>query len=361
MTFGIIGCGRISDNHISAAIAAGMTVTALCDVDSANMRRVKQKYGLTQAVCYADYREMLREPPQLVTVAAGSGTHAVMTIDCLRAGCHVIVEKPMALSLKDCDRMIEEAERRHVKLCVCQQNRFNKSIQKMRCALEAGAFGKLYYGTAQVRWHRSEAYYAQAPWRGTWAQDGGALMNQCIHSIDLLRWMMGDDVREVIGVADNLAHGAIETEDLGLAIVKFAGGTYGLIEGTTNVYPDNLSAALSLFGERGTVVCGGNAMGRIETWRFAGENEEEICRRFSEESDSVYGFGHVPLYRDMMDAIECDRAPKVDGYAGRRAVELVLAIYLSAKEKRAISLPLKDTASEDFDGMFAVGKNCVEK
>lgn len=352
MTFGIIGCGRISDNHIAAAIAAGLHITALCDTDESSMRRVREKYYLTQAVCYTDYHAMLRQPPQIVAVATGSGMHASMTLDCLHAGCHVIVEKPMAMSLDDCDKMIEVAEKNGVKLCVSQQNRFNKSIRKVRSALESGAFGRMYHGTVQVRWHRDAAYYAQAAWRGTWDKDGGTLMNQCIHSIDLLCWMMGDDVTEVIGITANLAHDAIQTEDLGLAIVKFANGAYGMIEGTTNVYPENLGATLSLFGENGTVVCGGNSMGRIDTWRFAGEDEEAVCRDFSQDSESVYGFGHGPLYLDMVEAIEQDRAPLVDGYAGRRAVELVLAIYLSSKTGKAVQLPLHGVASKDFKGLF---------
>lgn len=352
MTFGIIGCGRISDNHIQAAISAGLTITALCDVSTESMHRVKEQYQLTEAVCYTDYHQMLHQPPQLVTIATGSGTHASMTIDCANAGCHVIVEKPMALSLDDCDSMIEAAKRNDVRLCVCQQNRFNRSVQKIRHALDSGKFGHLYHGTAQVRWHRSPEYYAQAAWRGTWKKDGGALMNQCIHSIDLLRWMMGDEVAEVIGLTVNLAHPAIETEDLGLAIVKFSNGAYGMVEGTTNVYPENLGASLSLFGEKGTAICGGNSMECIDTWRFEGEDETEICREFSRKSQSVYGFGHKPLYFDMIEAIRTGSAPLVDGYAGRRAVELVLAIYLSSRSGKAVQLPLNRVSSADFEGMF---------
>ena len=185
-------------------------------------------------------------------------------MDCIESGASVIVEKPIALSLEDADRLISAAERKGVKVCACHQNRFNKSIQKIHEAVETGKFGRLYHGTAHVRWNRGKEYYQQAPWRGTWEQDGGALMNQCIHNIDLLRWMMGDKITEVMAYTDRLAHNYIAAEDLGLALVRFANGSYGVIEGTTNIYPKNLEETLYLFGEKGTVKAGGKSVNRIE-------------------------------------------------------------------------------------------------
>ncbi|MDO4269447.1 MAG: Gfo/Idh/MocA family oxidoreductase [Eubacteriales bacterium] len=352
MEFAIIGCGRIADNHIDAALQNGMHVAALCDISEASMARVTEKFGLTDAVHYTDYKDMLRlAPPELVTVATGSGMHAPMTLDCLAAGCHVIVEKPMAMSLADADRMIALAEEKGLKLCVCQQNRFNKAVQRIRKAVEDGSFGRMYHGAAHVRWHRDVAYYDTAPWRGTWEADGGCLFNQCIHTIDLLRWMLGDEVDEVTGMTANLAHPNIETEDIGLAMVRFKNGALGVIEGTTNVYPENLEAALYLFGENGTVKAAGEAVNRLELWRFENESDEEeaeVRRACSEDIENVYGFGHVPLYADMRDAIETGRAPLVDGHAGRRAIELVLAVYLSNKERRPVKLPLTGVGTMDF-------------
>ncbi|MDY3618235.1 Gfo/Idh/MocA family protein [Agathobaculum sp.] len=352
MDFAIIGCGRIADNHLDAALQNGMRVSALCDISRDSIARVSEKFGLSGAVHYTDYRQMLAEnPPDLVTVATGSGMHAQMTLDCLEAGCHVIVEKPMALSLADADRMIALAEKKHLQLCVCQQNRFNKAVQRIRRAVEDGSFGRLYHGTAHVRWHRDTAYYDSAAWRGTWEADGGCLLNQCIHTIDLLRWMLGDEVDEVVGLTANLAHPNIETEDVGLAMVRFRNGALGLIEGTVNVYPENLEAALYLFGETGTVKAAGEAVNRLDIWRFADQDDAEekaVRAQCSEEIDSVYGFGHVPLYADMKDAIETGRAPLVDGHAGRRALELVLAIYLSSRENRPVKLPLHDIGTLDF-------------
>jgi UDP-N-acetyl-2-amino-2-deoxyglucuronate dehydrogenase len=303
---------------------------------------------------YKDYHEMLEmERPQLVAVATESGSHARIALDVINAGCNVIVEKPLAMSLDDADALITAAKLRGVKLCVCHQNRFNKSIQKIRGAIETGRFGRLYHAAAHVRWNRGKDYYKQAPWRGKWADDGGALMNQCIHNIDLLRWMMGKPA-EVMAYTDRLSHHFIEAEDLGLAIVKFKNGSYGLIEGTTNVFPKNLEETLYIFGEKGTVKAGGKSVNLIEEWDFADSAEEhdEIIRQFSENPPDVYGFGHTPLYSDMQMAINDNRPPYIPGEAGRDALELVLAIYKSAAAGVPVKFPLEHCASADFTGRF---------
>ena len=294
------------------------------------------------------------ETPTLVAIATESGNHARIAVDCIRHGCNVIIEKPIALSLRDADQILQLAKEKNVKVCACHQNRFNKSIQKIREAVEQGRFGRMFYGTAHIRWNRGPQYYSQAPWRGTWEQDGGALMNQCIHNIDLLRWMMGDAVAEVFAYTDRLNHPYIEAEDLGIALVRFQNGSYGIIEGTTDIYPQNLEETLYLFGERGTVKAGGKSVNRIDEWRFAdGEDSaDQIKEAFKEDPPNVYGFGHTPLYRDVIDAVLQDRAPYVDGYAGKRALELVLAIYKSAQEKRPIPLPLAAASTEDWIGRF---------
>ena len=224
--------------------------------------------------------------------------------------------------------------------------------------MENGRFGRMFYGTAHIRWCRNENYYTQAKWRGTWEQDGGALMNQCIHNIDLLRWMMGDEVEEVTGITDQLNHPYIQAEDLGIALIKFKNGSYGIVEGTTDIYPKNLEETLYLFGEKGTVKAGGQSVNRIEEWRFADEAEkpEDVIAEFAENPPNVYGFGHTPLYADMIDAIQQDREPYINGEAGKRALELVLAIYQSAAEKRSVKLPLERCSTMDFQGRFEAGK-----
>ncbi len=353
----MIGCGRISPNHIAAILnnKNDFRLAAVCDIKKEAAEALLARFDLKGVPIFTDHRELLgKARPDLTSVATPSGTHAAIALDCLRAGCHTIVEKPISLSLADADALIAAAEKADVRLCACHQNRFNKSIRRIRKALEAGRFGKLYHGAAHIRWNRGASYYRQAPWRGTWAQDGGALMNQCIHNIDLLRWMMGDEVTEVMAYTDRLAHPYIEAEDLGLALVKFAGGAYGLIEGTTNVYPRNLEETLYLFGEKGTVKAGGKSVNRIEEWRFADgkDDPETVKAEFAEEPPNVYGFGHTPLYADVADAVEHHRAPLVDGRAGRRALELVLAIYQSAAKGAPVRLPLGAASTLDFAGRF---------
>ena len=244
MKYALIGCGRISTNHIKAALNNQLQIAAVCDILPEAMENLLSKHGLemdTSIVRYTDYVKMLDEiRPELVSIATESGIHAEIALACIDRGIHVIIEKPMAMSIADADEIICRSEEKHVKVCACHQNRFNVAVQKMRHALEAGRFGRLSLGSIHVRWNRNTGYYTQAPWRGTWAQDGGCLMNQCIHGIDLLRWMMGDDVEEVYGTTRQQFHDYLEAEDVGMAVVKFKNGAIGTIEGTTNVYPKNL-------------------------------------------------------------------------------------------------------------------------
>lgn len=355
MKYALIGCGRISPNHIEAAKNNRLDFTAMCDVLPDVMEEKTEKFCLDNVNKYTDYKELLeKEKPELVAICTESGKHAAIALDCIESGCNVIIEKPIALSIDDANAIIEAGKRKGVLVCANHQNRFNKSVQYMRKALEEGRFGKLSHGAAHVRWNRGEHYYTQAPWRGTWAQDGGCLMNQCIHNIDLLRWMMGDEVEEVMAYTDQLEHPYLEAEDLGLAIVKFKNGSYGLIEGTTNVYPRNLEETLYIFGETGTAKAAGTSDNIIEEWKFADEldDPEEVKATFSENPPNIYGFGHTPLYADVIDAINTGRAPYVDGEAGKRALELVLAIYKSAAEHRPVKLPLESCSTLDFVGRF---------
>ena len=200
MKYALIGCGRISPNHIAAALANNLEFVGMCDTDVNMMHDKSVKFNLDRVKKYTDYKDMLAtEKPELVAIATESGKHAYIALDCIDAGCNVIIEKPIALSLSDADEIIRRAKEKSVKVCANHQNRFNKSIQKIRDALERERFGKMFYGTAHIRWCRDYEYYSRAKWRGTWAQDGGALMNQCIHNIDLLRWMLGDEIEEVVG------------------------------------------------------------------------------------------------------------------------------------------------------------------
>ena len=355
MRYALIGCGRISPNHIAAAKSNKLEFTGLCDIDDRMLYDKAAKFDLKDVHQYFNYHEMLdKEKPELVTIATESGKHAAIALDCIDAGCNLIIEKPIALSISDADVIINAAKDKGVKVCVSHQNRFNRSIQKIREAMEHNRFGRMFYGTAHIRWCRDWEYYSRAKWRGTWEQDGGALMNQCIHNIDLLCWMMGDEAEEVVGMTDRLNHPYIEAEDFGIALVKFKNGSYGIIEGTTDLYPRNLEETLYLFGEKGTVKAGGQSVNKIEEWRFADalDEPEEVIRQFAENPPNVYGFGHNPLYADVIKAIEQDRKPYVDAEAGKRALEIVLAIYKSAAEGKSIKLPLEDCSTLDFKGRF---------
>ncbi|MBE6949650.1 MAG: Gfo/Idh/MocA family oxidoreductase [Ruminococcaceae bacterium] len=356
MKYALIGCGRISPNHIMAAKNNGLEIVSICDIDPKCMDDKVRKFDLPNSVkLYTDYKEMLTaEKPELVAVATESGLHADIAIDCINAGCNVIIEKPIALSIKDADAIIAAAKEKGVKVCVNHQNRFNKSIQKIREAVDKGRFGRLFHGTAHIRWARDWEYYSRAKWRGTWAQDGGCLMNQCIHNIDLLIWMMGGEPMEVMAYTDRMKHDYIEAEDLGIAVVKFANGSYGIIEGTTNVYPKNLEETLYLFGEKGTVKAGGASVNKIEEWAFSDalDNADEVKAAFCENPPSVYGFGHTPLYADVLNAIENDREPLVTAEDGKKALEMVLAIYKSAAEGKPVQFPLTECDTLDFSGRF---------
>lgn len=356
LRYALIGCGRISPNHIAAALDNDLEVVALCDIIPENMEDKINRFDLSDSISlYTDYRELLiEEKPDLVAICTESGKHGQIALDCIEAGCNLIIEKPITLSLEEADRIIRLAKEKNVKVSACHQNRFNKSIQKIREAVEQERFGRLLHGTAHIRWNRGEDYYKQAPWRGTWEQDGGALMNQCIHNIDLLRWMMGNEIIEVVGMTDNLNHNFIEAEDLGLALIKFSNGSYGVIEGTTNIYPNNLEETLYVFGEKGTVKVGGKSVNLIEEWQFADglDDSDEVKEKYQENPPNVYGFGHNPLYTDVIDAILNDREPYVTAEDGRRALELVLAIYKSSAEGKSVKLPLEKVKTLDFKGRF---------
>ena len=357
MKYALIGCGRIATNHVTAAVNNNMEIVAVCDIVPEKMEAILKKHGLVDDKSikrYTDYKKMIEENElELVSIATESGKHASIALDVIDAGINVIIEKPMAMNIADAEEIIKRAAEKNVKVSACHQNRFNVAIQEVRKAIEGERFGKLSHASINVRWNRNKGYYDQAPWRGTWEEDGGCLMNQCIHGIDLLRWMMGDEVVEVYGATRQQFHDYLEAEDVGVAVVKFKNGAIGIIEGTTNVYPQNLEETLYIFGENGTVKVGGKSTNTIDVWDFKDETaEDEKNKGLEEETSNVYGNGHTSLFADVIEAINDDRAPYVDGVAGRNALEMVLAIYKSQKEGVPVKLPLTDFASTDMRGEF---------
>jgi predicted dehydrogenase len=289
---------------------------------------------------YGSLEEMVKAHPEVdvVTVLTPSGAHARDTVDVARLGKHVVVEKPMALNIDDADLMIEECDRAGVRLFVVKQNRYNRAVQALRRALDAGRLGKLVMGTVRVRWCRKQSYYDQDPWRGTWAHDGGVFCNQASHHIDLLEWMMG--VPETVFARSATALADIEAEDTGAAIFRFRGGALGIVEATTATRPKDLEGSLSLLGEKGAVVIGGFAANRIETWAFEAmsEEDEQIVADANCPPPDVSGFGHIPFLNNVVDCIRNDSPALVDGLEGRRSLELITAIYESIETGREVTL-----------------------
>ena len=361
-TVALIGCGRISFKHIEAFVSNKdtMKLLAACDIRLERAQAKAAEYQKVMPVVpvtvYTDYKMMLSEvKPDIVTIATESGYHPRIAIDCLHSGAHVIVEKPMALSTVDADAMIGAARQAGRKLAVCFQNRFNEPVQKLSAARDAGRFGRMLHGMVQVRWNRNESYYAEAPWRGTWAMDGGTLMNQCTHGIDLLQWMMGEDAVRVQAQTRRFLR-PIEAEDFGAALVEFASGAIGIIEGSADVFPANLNETLSVFGEKGSVVIGGLAVNKIETWRFAdaqavGDTEAVVLNPYEKDPPTVYGLGHAALFKDFVQAIDRNREPLVSGEKGRKTLEIILAIYKSQKTGLPVDLPCNYSTME-LKGMF---------
>ncbi|MCL2099079.1 MAG: Gfo/Idh/MocA family oxidoreductase [Oscillospiraceae bacterium] len=356
MKYVLIGCGRIAGSHIRAALDNDIEITAVCDILPENMQILLENFNFNTSEIkkYTDYKKLLDEnKADIAAIATDSGVHAEIALYCIDRGINLIIEKPMAMSIEDAEKIINLSEKKGVKVTVCHQNRFNTAVQKMRAALEGGRFGKISHGAVNIRWSRDKNYYDQADWRGKWAQDGGTLMNQCIHGLDLLRWMMNDEIDTVYGVTNRRLHDYIEAEDIGVAVVKFKNGSVATIEGTVNVYPRNLEETLYLFGERGTVKIGGESANAVDIWDFADENDiDKANKKFSESTVNIYGNGHISVYADIIEAIKNDRQPYIDAYAGKDAVELVLAIYKSQKERRAVTLPLENFASIDMTGEF---------
>ena len=364
----LIGCGRIGETHIGAFASNSerTELIAVCDpVEERALEKAadyKSKVPGAAILPYSDYQKMLCEvKPDIAVIATESGKHAQMSINCLNAGAHVICEKPMALSTLDARNMIDVSKKAGKKLAVCFQNRFNPPVGQLRKAIDEGRLGKLLHGMVQVRWFRDPPYYAEAPWRGTWAEDGGTLMNQCIHGIDLLQWMMGGEAVRVHAQTRRFIR-PIEAEDYGAAIVEFKNGAVGIIEGSACIYPDNLNETLSVFGECGSVVIGGIAVNKMETWRIAdalekGDTEETVLNPHEDNSKtnstSVYGGGHSALYRDFILALDEGRDPYVTGEKGIKALEIILAIYKSQKTGKAVDLPCEfstmDMQGYDFE------------
>lgn len=339
LDFCIVGCGRIAKRHselLGNSVIQGARLAAVCDIVPEKAEKIGKQFGVPW---YTDMHKMMQEiEPAVVTILTESGNHARHTIELAGYGAHVVVEKPMALTLSDADAMIAACDKAGVRLFVVKQNRFNLPVVKLRDALEKGRFGKLVMGTVRVRWCRPQAYYDQDGWRGTWAQDGGVLTNQASHHVDLLEWMMGDVVRVSAMSATRLVD--IEAEDTAAVVLQFSNGALGIIEATGGTRPKDLEGSISVLGEGGTVVIGGFAVNKLETWNFVEPeaDDDAVIQNYSVNPPNVYGFGHQAYYEHVVDVVSNGGPQLVDGLTGRRSLELISAIYESIETGKTVDL-----------------------
>lgn len=341
----IVGCGKILKKHIDAIRAAGgsdpsggIRIEAVCDRQE---ERARSTAAELKVPFFTSLEKALQESKaQIAAILTPSGLHAELGIQAAKAKKHVVVEKPIALKLRDADRLIQVCEENKVGLFVVKQNRYNPAVQATWKALKAGRFGKIVLATVRLRWCRRQAYYDTDAWRGTWSMDGGVLVNQASHHIDLLQWLVGP-------VESVFARGAtqlvkIETEDTAVAVLRFENGALGLIEATTATRPRDLEGSISILGEKGSAIIGGFAANALFHWAFepALPDDPEILKTHQEvkaDADSGFG-GHRAFYKDMIESLKKNRNPLVDGYEGRKSLELVHAIYESIETGREVRL-----------------------
>lgn len=341
LQFGLLGCSKIARKHAVPLHAGieGAQLAAVCDTARDRADTLGAEFGVP---AFASLEEMLAGPDlDVVCVLTPSGLHAEHGLTIASAGKHVVVEKPMALRLEDADRLIETCDLRGVRLFVVKQNRYNLPIQKLKAAVDQGRFGRMVLGTVRVRWTRRQAYYDEADWRGTWAMDGGVITNQAAHHIDMLEWLMGDVVTVKANIATRVND--IEVEDTATALLTFDNGALGIIEATTAARPSDLEGSVSILGEGGTVVVGGFAMDRLDTWQFETPHPDDaqIMEAAGCNPPHATGYGHQMYLEDVVHAIHHGHRGLVEGIEGRRSIALINAIYESAETNREITMKFR--------------------
>jgi UDP-N-acetyl-2-amino-2-deoxyglucuronate dehydrogenase len=338
LRFALIGCGRVSSRHIEAVSEVpGAHWVAVCDTDPDALEPAASKLAVTG---YSDYDDLLRESdPDVVVLATPSGLHPDQTVRAAEAGVHVLTEKPMATRWSDGQRMVRACETNRTALFVTKQHRYNPVVRRLRQAIDDDRFGRIFAVHLNLLWTRPQAYYDMAAWRGTWALDGGALMNQAIHYVDLLQWLIGP-VANVHAFTATLDR-RIEVEDTAAVNLQWRSGAIGSMTVTMLTHPKNLEASITIVGERGTVRLGGVACNRVEHWEFAEPIAADADVRAEEWGDGVYGNGHVPLYQNVVETLRGNPRPVVDGAEGLKSLEIIVAAYRSAQEARRVSLPFE--------------------
>lgn len=337
----LVGCGRIADRHFDAFQhhAAEVELVAVCDTDPVALERAVARTG---ARGFATLDRLLAgSDADCVVLATPSGLHADQTIACAAAGRHIVTEKPMATRWKDGQAMVHACDRAGARLFVVKQNRRNPTIALLKRAVDQGRFGRIYLVTVNVLWSRPQSYYDSAPWRGTWEFDGGAIMNQASHYVDLLDWLIGP-VQTVNAFTGTLARN-IEVEDTGVATIQWRSGALGSLSVTMLTWPRNFEGSITVIGEKGTVRVGGVAVNEIQHWEFAEPHEDDArVTAASYETTSVYGQGHIGYYENVIQSLRGKSRAETDGREGLRSLELLVGIYQSARDRRPVSLPLDD-------------------
>lgn len=341
LKFALIGCGRIAGKHaeiIGGKQLPGTELVGVCDLREDRARAYGEKYSVPW---FSDMHEMMKKIGahiDVLNVLTESGSHAANVLELARYGKHFVVEKPMALTIEDADAMIRSCDEMGVKLFVVKQNRYNLPVQKLRSAIEEGRFGRIVMGTVRVRWCRTQQYYDQDAWRGTWAMDGGVFTNQASHHVDLLEWMLGEP--ESVFAKSTTALVNIEAEDTGVAIIKFKSGALGIIEATTATRPKDLEGSISILGEKGTVEIGGFAVNEMKIWNFTEPRAEDaqVLEHYRQNPPNVYGFGHVAYLEHVVNSIVHGKKALVDGLEGRKSLELIMALYESIETGKEVFL-----------------------
>ena len=338
---GLVGCGRISVKHFEAfnEHRDSCHLISVCDVVK---ERVEEAARVHNAKAYYDYKEMIKvEELDLVVICTDSGSHPKIGVDVANAGINVLTEKPMAITLKEADNLISACDTNNVNLFVVKQNRLNTTMQLLKKAVKKGRFGKIYMAHINVFWQRPQSYYDVAKWRGTWEFDGGAFCNQASHYVDALQWLIGD-VDSIMAMTATMARD-IEAEDTGSAVIKFRNGAIGTMNVTMLTYPKNFEGSITIIGEKGTVKVGGVAINKIEKWEFSEyDDDDKLVEQASYDTQCVYGFGHTGYYDNVFDVLNGRAKPHIDGRSGRKSLELIRAIYKSAREGTRVPLPLTE-------------------
>jgi UDP-N-acetyl-2-amino-2-deoxyglucuronate dehydrogenase len=337
--FAVVGCGRIATNHFGALRehAQEAELVAVCDPDRAALDKA---VAATGAPGFDSLSALLDEAqPDIVVLCTPSGLHSQQAIKVAQRGCHVVTEKPMATRWSDGLDMVRACDEAGVRLFVVKQNRRNATLQLLKRAVEQGRFGRIFMVTINVFWSRPQQYYDSARWRGTWEFDGGALMNQASHYVDLIDWLVGP-VESVQAYIATLARN-IQVEDTATVGVRWRSGALGSINVTMLAYPKNFEGSVTILGEHGTVRIGGVAVNEIQQWQFADSRpEDKDVSAANNETTSVYGFGHPLYYENVIKALRGECEPETDGREGLRSLEVLIASYLSARDGRRVALPL---------------------